>query len=88
MTVVFTNVMKCRAASRNQFTRQLTQMKDHTIACKQQRITYQSSQNEEREVYAGSPLTKLRIHASSLFTSYVYVHMHFHKRKSVYTLEN
>eukprot|EP00253_Pinus_taeda_P031428 PITA_31428 len=38
-------------------------MKDHSIAGKQQRIIDQSSQNEEREVYAVSPLTKLRIHA-------------------------
>jgi len=63
-------------------------MKDHSIAGKQQRIIDQSSKNEEREVYTGSPLTKLCIHAGSLYTSCVYVHTHFHKRKSVYTLEN
>ena len=80
--------MKCRAASRNQFRKQLTQMKDHNIVGKQQRITDQSSQNEEREVYASSPLTKLHIHAGSLYTSRVSVHMHFHRRKSAYTLEN
>ena len=34
---------------------QLTQMIDHSLG----------SQNEEREVYAGSPLTKLPIHTSS-----------------------
>jgi len=48
MAVVFIDVMKCRAASRNQFKRQLSQMKDHSIEGKQQRITDQSSQNEER----------------------------------------
>ena len=30
-------------------------MKDHSIAGKQQRITDQSPQNEERGLYAGSP---------------------------------
>lgn len=88
MTVVFTDVMKCRAASRNQFRRKLTQMKDHSIACIQQRIADHSSQNEEKEVYAGSPLTKLHIHISSLYTSHVYTHTHFHRKKSVYTLGN
>lgn len=88
MIVVFIYVMKCRAASRNQFKRKLTQMKDHSITGKQQRMTDQSSQDEEREVYASSPLTKLHIHASSLYTSRIYIHMHFHRRKSVYTLEN
>ena len=88
MTVVFTDVMKCRVALRNQFRRKLTQTKDHSIAGKQQRITYHSSQNEEREVYAGSPLTKPRIQASSLYTNRVYVHTHFEKKKNVYTLEN
>jgi len=44
--------------------------------------------DEEREVYAGSPLTKLCIHVGSLFTSRIYVHTHFHKSKSVYTLES
>ena len=63
-------------------------MKDDSIAGKQQRIIDQSSQNEEREVYAGSPLTKLRMHVGSLYTSRIYVHMHFHGRKSAYTLKN
>ena len=88
MIVVFTDVMKCKVVPRNQFRRQLPQMKDHNIAGKHQRIIDQSSQNEKREVYVGSPLTKLRIHAGSLYTSRVYVHTHFHKRKSAYTLEN
>jgi len=30
MTVVFTDVMKCRAASRNQFRKQHIQMADHS----------------------------------------------------------
>lgn len=30
-------------------------MEDHSIADKQQIVTYQSSQNEERWVYPGSP---------------------------------
>ncbi len=87
MTGVFIDMMKCKAPSRNQFKKQLTQMKNHSIAGKQQRIIDQFSQNEEREVYIGSPLTKLRIHVGSLCTSCVYTHMNFHGRKSVYTLE-
>jgi len=87
MLVVFTDVMECRATSRNQFRMKITQMKDHSIVGKLQIIIDQSSQNEEREVYAGSPLNKLRIHIGSLNTSRIYVHMHFHRRKSTYTLE-
>lgn len=30
-------------------------MKDHSATCQQQRITDQTTKNEEREVYAGSP---------------------------------
>ena len=30
-------------------------MKDHGAACQQQRITDQTTENEEREVYACSP---------------------------------
>ena len=79
---------KCRTTSRNQLRKQLTQMKDHSIARKQQIIIDQSSQNEEREVYTGSPLSKMCIHAGSQYTSHVYVHTHFHKRKGMYMLEN
>ena len=92
MAIVLAGVTKCRAFQRNQFSSKvqwkLSQMKDHSTTGQQQRIADQASQNEEKEVYVGSPLTKLRIHAGSLYTSYVYVHTHFHKRKSTYTLEN
>ena len=74
MIAVFTDVMKCRAASMNQFRRQLTQMKDHNIVGKQQRIVDQSSHNEEREVYAGSPLAKLRIQVDCIQVAYTYTH--------------
>lgn len=43
MTRVFTNVMKCKAASRYQFRKQPTQMKYHSIIGKQQRIIDWSS---------------------------------------------
>ena len=32
----------------------LTQMTGHSTACQQQRITNQTTNNEQREVYAGS----------------------------------
>ena len=59
MTVVFIDVTKCRAVQRNQFISnvqpQLSQMTIHSTAGQQQRITDQTTKNEEREVYASSP---------------------------------
>jgi len=55
MVVVFIDMMKCMAASRKYFRRQLIQMRDQSIAGKQQRITYQTTYNEEKVVYVGSP---------------------------------
>ena len=51
-----------------------------------QRSTYQTTNNEERGIRRFT-LTKLRINVGSLYTSSVYVHMHFHKRESAYTLK-
>lgn len=60
-------------------------MKDQSITGKQQRIIDQSSQNQEREVYAGSPLTKLCIHTGSLYTKLrICTHTLSQKEKCVY----
>ena len=75
MTQVF-SLMATHSDDRSQFSKLTTQISDQT------------SQDEEREVYEGSPLAKSRIHVGSLYTSRVYIHMHFHKIQGEYILES
>ena len=67
---------------------QLTQMKVHSAAGQQQRITDQTPKNEEKEVYAGS-LCIRRVYMRFNRTKVAYnVYTHFQRRKSTYMLEN
>ena len=70
------SLMATNSDDRSQFSRLTTQCSD------------QNSQDEEREVYAGSPLAKLCIHAGFMYTSSIYVHTNFHRMQGTYILEN